>query len=65
MKAVTVDGFTAVEVVDYKLFTGAGRYIKLASKVIFSDGVSVAFLDRLTKKYAIAQAVYRRSKGVV
>lgn len=40
----------------YKLITPAGRPIRKATKVTLDDGRSIKFLDRLSKRDAIAQA---------
>lgn len=44
----------------YKLHTSTGRPIRTATKVTFADGTEVLFMERMTKREAIAQAVKSR-----
>ncbi len=43
-------------VTEYRLKTSANKPIRMATKVIFSDGKVVKFLERMTKRDAIKQA---------
>jgi hypothetical protein len=46
--------------------TVKGRHIRYATKVTFSDGEEVRFMDLLTKKQAITQAeVYRTRESKI
>lgn len=51
-----------IERVDsYELYTGNGRYIRTATKVVFSDGHEVKFMERIPSKTdAINQAIALR-----
>ena len=44
------------EVATYKMFANNGRYIRTATKVTFSDGRTVEFMERMSKREAIRQA---------
>jgi hypothetical protein len=43
-------------VTTYNLKAGNGKHIRKATKVVFSNGVEVAFTERMTQKAAIEQA---------
>ena len=51
-----------IEVRDYKLFAGNGRFIRMATKVIFPDGKEIAFVDRLSKREALRAASEGRGR---
>lgn len=48
---------------DYKLLTASGRYIRKATKVILKNGKQISFIEKLTKKEAIKNALYQLNKG--
>lgn len=45
------------EIKDYRLQTGNGKHIRVATKVIFSDGSELKFTEKLTKGNATKQAL--------
>jgi hypothetical protein len=51
-----------IKVENYRLFAGNGRYIRTATKVIFADGSEIKFIEKLSKKAAIANAQYQTLK---
>lgn len=46
----------APKVETYKLFASNGRYIRTATRVTFSTGRTVEFMERMSKREAIRQA---------
>lgn len=52
----------------YNLYTGYGqtrRKVRKATKVKFSDGTVIKFIDYLPKKVAIQNAYYQRGKELL
>lgn len=47
---------TAAQVSNYKLFAANGRYIRTATQVTLPNGQVIQFMERMTKREAIAQA---------
>ena len=44
-----------VEVKDYTMYAHNGRRIRLATMIVFKDGSTIKFMDRVSKKLALAQ----------
>lgn len=44
----------------YRLQASNGRHIRIATKVVFADGFTVRFIDRMPKGEAIRQAAAQR-----
>lgn len=45
-----------------RLVTATGAHIRMASKVTYPDGQVILFTERLSKREALRQAEYQRSK---
>lgn len=43
-----------------RLVAGNGRHIRMATVVVFEDGVEVQFTERMSKRAAVEQAVAAR-----
>jgi hypothetical protein len=48
---------TVQRVASYTITTPEGRRIRTATKVVFTDGTERRFLDKMTKREALAQVV--------
>lgn len=48
----------------YKLTASNGRHIRTATKVTFEDGITVRFMERMSKREAIRQAILHRERNV-
>ena len=46
-----------VEVTSYNMTARNGRHIRTATRVTFSDGRTVEFMERMSKREAIRQAM--------
>jgi hypothetical protein len=46
----------------YKLYASNGRYIRTATKVVLTDGREIKFIEMMSKKAAIANALYQINK---
>lgn len=46
-----------MQVVTYQLRAANGRSIRKVTKVIFADGVEVKFIERMSRKDAVQQAM--------
>lgn len=52
------------EVFTYQLFAPNGKPVRMATGVRFSDGHTVRFMERLTKREATAQGWRCRANGI-
>ena len=46
----------------YRLVTPEGHHIRMATRVRFSDGFIVEFIDKMSKRSAIEQALWHRER---
>lgn len=60
--ATTQESQMTVEI--YKLTASNGRHIRTATKVTFEDGITVRFMERMSKREAIRQAILHRERNV-
>lgn len=51
-----------MKVKNYKLFAANGRFIRTATMVVLADGRAIKFVERMSKKAALANAAYHLSK---
>jgi hypothetical protein len=52
----TADVQTTATVENYKLAAANGRHIRVATRVKYSDGRVVAFIEKMSKREALRQA---------
>jgi hypothetical protein len=50
------DKLIGARIETYRLAAANGRHIRIATRVILENGEVISFMDRLTKRQAIAQA---------
>lgn len=48
----------------YRLTTKTGKHIRIASKVTLDDGREIKFVDKMSKKDAIKNAMYQIERGI-
>lgn len=51
-----------MRVENYNLVATNGRHIRKATKVIYDDGKEIRFVEKVSKKEAIRNAIYQRDK---
>jgi len=51
-----------MKVENYNLISSNGHHIRKATKVIFDDGEEIRFIDKVSKKEAIRNALYQINK---
>jgi len=48
---------------EYQLLTASGKRVRKATKVIFKNGKEIKFVEKVTKKDAIKNALYQANKN--